>query len=145
MAINFATEFPKLTDVLSKKTSEIDIRYNCIAWAFGDNSRHWWPNPRTFWPVHTQNMQALECFINWFAIDGWEETPERSYEQGYTKIALYTLNKQPTHASRLLPSGKWTSKLGGNIDLSHEIDDLDGPSYGSVYKIYKKTNLPTAL
>jgi hypothetical protein len=145
MAIDFGSEFPKLTDIAGKKTSEIDSRYNCIAWAFGDNRRHWWPHPRSYWPIHRQNLKALECFKNLFAIEGWEETKDSNYEHGFTKIALYTRNGEPTHAARQLPSGLWTSKLGGNIDLSHQLDELDGPSYGSVYRIYKKANSPIVL
>jgi len=55
------------------------------------------------------------------------------------KIALYALQGVPSHAARLLANGLWTSKLGADIDLSHDLSELEGPRYGQVIKIYCKT------
>ena len=80
----------------------------------------------------------MTAFEELFLAEGWQETTERGPEDGFEKIALYTLNGIPTHACRLLDSGMWTSKLGLNIDLSHEVDELEGPEYGQIAKIYRK-------
>lgn len=139
MNSQFRVAFPNLSDVAKKKTSDPDPTYNCIAWAFKDNRRHWWPNnKRSYWPIDVSGMTTTEAFEAWFAADGWEGTPNCNVETGYEKIMLYALNGEPTHACRLLSSGVWTSKLGASIDLSHGFTDLDGPSYGRPFKVYKK-------
>lgn len=131
--------FPRLTDVANKKTSDVTPLYNCIAWAFGDNTRHWWPNAaRSFWPSATKGLSAMEAFLEWFAADGWTAVTDDSFSQGVIKIALYSKNGEPTHASRMIGDGLWTSKLGPNIDISHGFLDLDGPEYGNVHQIFMK-------
>ncbi|WP_339828463.1 hypothetical protein [uncultured Parvibaculum sp.] len=138
MATQFSQAFPLLTDVAKKITSPQDDRYNCIAWAFEDNRRFWWPTSRAFWPMDARGKTTMEAFEDWFEADGWEETTSASVERGYKKVALYALAGQPTHAARLLSSGRWTSKLGRNIDLSHDLPELNGPEYGQVIKIFRK-------
>jgi hypothetical protein len=137
--ITISQAFPNLTDVDNKKTSDATPLYNCIAWAFGDNTRHWWPNTsRSFWPMATQGLSAMDAFSAWFVTDGWTPTTDESYSAEIIKVALYAKNGEPTHASRLIDDGLWTSKLGSNIDLSHGFLDLDGPEYGRVHKIFMK-------
>jgi hypothetical protein len=105
--------FPNLSDVEKKKTSEQTDVYNCIAWAFKDSQRNWGPNEkRSFWPIDVSSMTDIQAFEELFRQDGWEETGEYGLEQGYEKIALYTLGGRPTHAARLIGDGVWTSKLG---------------------------------
>jgi hypothetical protein len=82
----------------------------------------------------------MEAFEDWFAADGWEETTDQSVEEGKQKVALFALNGEPTHAARLVAQDQWTSKLGAHIDLTHAFDDLDGPNYGAVIKIYVKAS-----
>ena len=92
--------FPDISDVASKKTSECDQLYNCIAWAFKDSQRHWWPNKkRSFWPIDASGLTASEAFEAWFRHDGWEETDNAAFESGYEKIGLFALNGEPTHAA----------------------------------------------
>jgi hypothetical protein len=131
--------FPQLAN--PNKTSDATPTYNCIAWAFKDNRRHWWPNQpkRSYWPIDTTGLSLTEAFEKWFTVDGWEECPDGKSEPGVEKIALYFLDDNPTHAARQLPSGLWTSKLGGSIDLSHEIDELNGPAYGQPRRYFRKT------
>lgn len=138
MAERFKADFPRLHDVDAKKTSEATPAYNCIAWAFKDNRRWWWPGGRTYWPFNPSGMSTLEAFELYFRDDGWVETDLAGLEPGFEKIALYALNGVPTHAARLLDSGYWTSKLGTDIDIFHDPNDLDGPCYGAIYKIFKK-------
>lgn len=139
MDARYKGHFPNLAAVQQKKTSEVDARYNCIAWAFGDNLRHWWPNKkRSYWPTNCSGRTTLEAFEDWFNSDGWVETCSIEYEAGAEKVALYTLNGEPTHAARLLPNGLWTSKLGPDIDLAHSFNDLDGPTYGNPARIFMK-------
>jgi hypothetical protein len=129
--------FPALTDILSKQTSDPDSRYNCIAWAFGDNGRWWWP-ARAYWPMQPAPASAMQAFEALFARDGWMATTSTDLEDGFMKIALYAMAGNPTHAARQLPTGLWTSKLGKSLDLSHELWELEGPKYGQVHKIFHR-------
>lgn len=138
MDAHFKAHFPALTDVAAKKTSEPDESYNCIAWAFEDNRRFWWPSRRAYWPVAFFGRTVKQAFDDWLLFDGWSITQDRSYSADYFKIALYEFNGTPTHAARLLPSNLWTSKLGRSLDLAHTLDELEGPSYGQVSAVYQK-------
>jgi hypothetical protein len=128
--------FPKLST--ATQTSPATEDYNCIAWAFFDNSQWWWPG-QGFWPIDIDPGQSvLESFEELFAADGWVETSHGSLESGFIKIALYTHRGVVTHAARQLPTGEWTSKLGKSVDIAHTLGELDGPMYGTVHKIYKR-------
>lgn len=140
MSADFRKDFPNLRDACIRKTSDATDNYNCIAWAFKDSGRYWWPNnKRTYWPLKTlPNQTTMEAFESWFSADGWVVTSDREIEPEYEKIALYALRGVPKHAARLLGSGAWTSKLGSNIDISHELAELEGPCYGHVVMVYRK-------
>lgn len=61
-------------------------------------------------------------------------------EIGFEKIAIYGSDHGPTHASRQLADGKWTSKLGDADDIEHEtLEALEGAIYGSVVHIMKRS------
>lgn len=140
----YKLQFPKLSGIKEKKTSEPDKRYNCIAWAFKDNQRWWWPTPKAYWPVsRLANWSPLESFEDWFARDGWTETPNREPEPGFEKVALYAKGGVPTHAARMLDSGLWSSKLGMAIDLVHELGELEGPEYGTLLRVYRRKQKAT--
>jgi predicted permease len=51
------------------------------------------------------------------------------------KIALYTLGGAPTHAARHLTGETWTSKLGSDEDIEHQLKALEGPVYGNLETI----------
>ncbi|WLA78991.1 DUF7689 domain-containing protein [Bradyrhizobium elkanii] len=139
----YKADFPSLSNVADKKTSESTTRYNCIAWAFEDNRKHWWPNhKRSFWPMSALGQSAMGAFEKWFEADGWEICSGPEFEPGFKKIALYGIAGQPTHAARQLASGLWTSKLGNDIDLSHTLVDLVGPKYGMILRFYRKQTTP---
>lgn len=80
----------------------------------------------------------MSAFKRLFHDGQWEETASRELEPGFKKIALYAINDRPTHASRMLPNGRWTSKLGKEIDIMHDFHALDGPEYGKIVLVFKK-------
>ena len=47
-------------------------------------------------------------------------------------MAIYALQGKPTHAARQLGDGRWTSKLGKEVDITHTLVGLEGPVYGQV-------------
>jgi len=138
-------DFPNLKNTNYEITSCPTSVYNCIAWAVGDSRRRWWPRRRNnplmtgyYWPPGAPVENTLTAFIRCFEILGYEVCDSYDLEQGYEKIVLYTKKGEPKHAARQLPSGKWSSKLGNNADISHEISALDGPCYGSVEVVMRR-------
>lgn len=116
-------------------TSPQTPQYNCIAWAFGDNSKWYWPDSANYyyWPSQIAREESIQCFIELFKLIGYEVCDSDELEVDFTKVAIYTdkLGK-PTHAARQLKNGYWTSKLGQHFDVSHTIFSMkDGP-YGNV-------------
>ena len=135
----YSADFPTLKNVQEKKTSDKTDHYNCIAWAFGRNTRRWWPNtPQYYWPINVVGMTDMQAFEAWFTYDGWTQCGNAMKEDGFIKIVLYGKNGSPKHAARQLPNGHWTSKLGSDIDLYHSLSEMTGPAYGEIMKIYKK-------
>jgi hypothetical protein len=126
----------------NKITSCATKNYNCIAWALERDDVWCWPDPDgySFWPI--QNRKATQdVFIEIFATFGYKCCKNYSLEKGYKKIVIYIKDSNPTHASRQLKNGKWTSKLGGDIDIEHDCPEvLNGPLYGIATIIMKKEN-----
>ncbi len=63
---HYDREFPNLRAAGWTRTSE-PANYNCIAFAAGDTSRYWWPNPfypdasDSYWPDGAPNLETLEA------------------------------------------------------------------------------------
>ena len=131
-------EFPKLANEGYSVESPPDARYNCIAWAAGEVSRWWWPHPNGYWPPTIPEELSVTAFTLLFEQLGYRVCPEADLEEGYEKIALYALRGGATHAARQLTNGRWTSKVGQNIDIEHTLAGLKGPYYGEVVRILKR-------
>lgn len=132
--------FPRLEGSGFSVTSPVDARYNCIGWAAGDNRRWWWPSPRYFWPKGTPREETLEAFVAAYRTIGFLPTTSRTHEPGVEKVAIYADDFQrPRHAARQLPNGRWTSKLGRDVDIEHSLHDLEGPAYGTVAIVLART------
>ena len=129
--------FPALKDNFLI-TSPIDARYNCIAWAYGENSVWFWPDRWCYWPVNIPREETVEAFVSLFSSINYRLCDDSSLEVGYEKIAIYMQGDAPTHAAKQLSSGKWSSKLGESIDIQHDTpEDLNGPLYGEA-TVYMK-------
>ena len=148
--------FPKLAAAGYEKTSDSTGpphflgSYNCIAWVVGD-TRHgfWWPNEYGYWPWWIRREVTVECFMKTFRSLGYWVCPSSSKEFLFDKVALYAIHRshnptpvpvlqgnfrdwEPTHMARQLRDGSWTSKCGGNEDITHfTLDALE--SYGWRY------------
>ena len=108
-------------------------KYNCIAWAAGDDRRWWWPTGFAFWPDGVPSTETLDAFVSAFQTLGYEVCQTGDLESGQEKIAIYTsLMGLPTHASRQLPTGMWTSKLGPHHDIEHELEGVSASEYGHI-------------
>ncbi len=133
--------FPNLTPenhaVASPRTDE----YNCIAFAAGNQSLWWWPDPvgLSYWPPSAAREESVAAFRRAFSSLGYEPCALSEPEPGYEKVAIYAIGGTPTHAARQLPNGRWASKLGELEDIEHAtLDVLVGTVYGDVAIIVRR-------
>jgi hypothetical protein len=138
--------FPRLTPSNHRITSPASRRYNCVAWAAGDQERWWWPDELgiAFWPERVPRKQDLDTFIAVFRTLGFETSEDAEFEAGFERVAIYATNRVPTHVARQLPGGRWSSKLGPQEDIEHDLDALAGPAYGSVAVVLQRPTPETA-
>jgi hypothetical protein len=132
--------FPGLRSQAYQTKSPRDRRYNCIAFAAGDNRNWWWPDlaEEDTWPAGVARVATVEAFRDAFATLGYMVCNHDQLEPGFEKIALFALAGVPKHAARQLPSGRWTSKLGRREDIEHALHDLTGMVYGAVVLVMKR-------
>lgn len=149
---NLERYFPKLYAAGYEKTSEAtgyppkEGAYNCIAWAANDVNRWWWPVEDAYWPPWSQREVKTENFIKAFHWLGYWICDSSLQEFGFEKVALYELANEPQHMARQLKNGSWTSKCGGDEDITHfTLDALEsyGPhgSYGSPVLYMKRPRI----
>ncbi len=136
------TAFPALAKGGYLITSPVNPDYNCIAWAFGDASRWWWPGPdleREYWPPNVPRETTLTAFQAAFGLLGYVPCEREDVEPNFEKIALFAdAADVPKHAARQLKTGRWTSKLGRMEDIEHDLRDLEGSVYGRIVLILKR-------
>jgi hypothetical protein len=120
--------------ITSKQTSN----YNCIAWAFGDETKWYWPDDISFWPSGIPNEPTIQSFIELFKLQGYENCDNGNLESGYVKVAIYTKNNKPSHAAKQLSNGFWSSKLGQGNDVSHTINSMTDGFYGNIEVFMKR-------
>ena len=107
-------------------TSPPDEGYNCIAWVLGDDERRWDPFAEIdgYWPSEVPRDDGLNTVQLMFERVGFTTCEDGSLEVGFEKIALFGSDGLFTHVARQLPNGRWTSKLGADVDIEHELEDL---------------------
>lgn len=133
--VSVVDRFPGLLNALNITSPETE-NYNCVAWAFGDNQRVWWPcRTWTYWPDPSAANDSLQTFISFLISQGWSSTSNRDSEADFEKLAIYIKDGRVTHMARQLESGAWTSKLGQSVDISHSLEQLEGTEYGRVSNI----------
>jgi len=133
-------DFPRLTPANHRITSPATAEYNCVAWA-AEDTEHWW-QPGIFWlpndwPAEDAGLGALErAFL---AMGYLDCSMDARCELGFVKVALYGSGVFYTHAARQLSNGKWTSKLGEEVDIEHDTpENVAGGIYGEVVEIMKR-------
>lgn len=82
--------------------------------------------------------ESLAAFTKLFAKHGYQVCGDGNPEEGYQKLALFAKDGVPTHAARQLSDGKWTSKIGGHVDVRHTLAAMEGGHYGDVALYFKK-------
>ena len=136
--------FPRLTPANHRTTSPRDDRYNCLAWAVGEDFRWWQPEFPYYWPLPDDpDAESRDGLMRAYAAVGFFPADDGGPEPGYEKVAIYAdADGRYTHASRLLTDGRWTSKLGFGVDIAHDTPDaVAGGLYGEVFG-YMRRPLP---
>jgi hypothetical protein len=142
---DFHKYFPSISDQNAKQTSPASEKYNCIAWAYGISRIPMWPDPTgvilgiVYWPQKIPCENTVEAFSALFKSIGYIKCHDGSFESGFEKIAIYAEGTEPKHAARQLQNGRWTSKLGSDIDIEHDTPYcITGPTYGDVVLFMKR-------
>jgi hypothetical protein len=131
--------FPSLPDQDYSPQSEATTDYNCIAFAAGDLKRWWWPRPGYYWPPGVPREETLDALIAAFGSVGYTEKCDVSdLYPGYEGIAVFILSGKPKHAARQYADGRWASKLGSCLDLTHPLHALEGADYGRVAAVLRR-------
>ena len=133
-------EFPGLIEDNYRPTSPADVSYNCVAYAAGDEARCWDPTSHQYyWPPRAPRTVRVDSYVAAFSSLGYERCESEKCENGFEKVAIF-VNKdaRPTHAARQLPSGRWKSKLGADLDIEHDLHALEGDLYGRVAVFMKR-------
>lgn len=135
------TKFPELRFKGYKLTSPATPEYNCIAWAAGVDDVWFEPDPyfQFGWPDNVPREYSLIAYKLLYQEFGFVECVDGELEDGFLKIAIYTdQSGLPTHASKQLKSGLWSSKLGPYKDIEHTLDGLSHGTYGEISVFMKK-------
>ncbi|MGI8641734.1 MAG: DUF7689 domain-containing protein [Pyrinomonadaceae bacterium] len=145
--------FENLKDGEFEITSPFDPKYNCIAHAAKDSEKWWWTvdsvmaGNDVFWFNNIPSQATLENFILTFQKLDYEPCENTELEKGFEKVAIYVSLKDeiyspkgtPTHMARQLSTGKWTSKLGKDVDINHTtLRNVEGHLYGVVKQILRR-------
>jgi hypothetical protein len=132
---------PAQFEVTSPKTP----LYNCTAWAAGETRRRWWPDRMKvdFWPKGVERVQTLAAFIAAYETLGYEACDSGDAEVGFEKVAIFLKpGGTPAHAARQLADGRWTSKLGNNQDITHDLCGVECDCYGKVKQFMRRPLRP---
>ena len=140
--------FPNLSDTNHRLTSAASRRYNCIAFAAGDETRWWWPVPvgPAYWPPQTPRIVSLAAFVSAFETLGFKQCASPAIERGVDKIAIYVKDMKPSHAAKQLPNGRWASKLGVYEDIEHDTPNLlEGDEYGTTILYMRRVDAQSVI
>ena len=138
--------FPRLNSSNYRVTSPKSGDYNCVAWAVGIDDQQIWPDgtddieEEFVWPDDVRNDESVQAFIAYFESIGYSLCDNPTLEEGLMKIAVFIKDNFPTHVSRQLPTGKWSSKMGvDDVDIEHDdLDCISGAAYGEAEVFLKK-------
>jgi hypothetical protein len=73
-----------------------------------------------YWPEGAPRAVTLDAFVAAYGTLGYVRCADGNLEAGFEKVVVYCRSGKPTHAARQLPTGEWTSKLGKDLDISHD-------------------------
>jgi hypothetical protein len=86
--------------------------------------------------------ETLDAFISAYRSLGYEVCDHPGLEVGFEKIAIHVKDGVVKHASRQMPNGRWSSKLGRAELIEHDFDGVEGLLYGKIEQIMKRRSVP---
>lgn len=141
------TAFPKVCKENCRQDNarQSDDRYNCIAFAIG-NDRLWiWPSGKKgqYWPEGIQRDESVEAFSAMFEYFGFQPCAMTDFRGDIHQIVIYANEVKGvlrvTHAAKRIDDLWWHSKLGRQLAVYHHLNALDGPDdYGLPYAFMAK-------
>ncbi len=136
-------QIPRLSSQPYRITSPRDTRYNCFAWAAGDQHRVWSPvliGSGVHWPPGIPALPSLAGVVSAYERVGFEVCDSPELEDDAEKIAIFCApDGEPRHAARQLADGRWTSKLGDHVDIEHDdLDAVGGAFYGEAHTFMRR-------
>jgi hypothetical protein len=143
MAKSWESEFPHLGKW--EEHSKAARGYNCYAFAAGDDTQRWEPDPaeQYYWPIALR-AYTVPAFTQAYQTRHYEVCADGLREHGYEKIVIYADDSGIVrHAARQISDGRWLSKLGYVEDIIHETpQSLASPTYGQPVCYMKRLKLP---
>ena len=132
-------ELPHLAADNCEIKSKATKRYNCLAWAAGEDFRWWWPDllGKDYWPAGVAREASIRAFLEAYGTCGFKLCFDGTLQASTEKLAIYGKDQAgteiPTHAALQLENGEWTSKVGRFEDIYHKTTAaMEGPVYGRV-------------
>lgn len=136
-----ADPFPNRTEANCHVKSPATYEYNCVGWAVHTKRHYIWPDEREqlAWPPDMPREETVDALRGFFERIGFSRCPDADFEARYEKVAIYATAGNPQHVARQRRSGRWTSKLGGQVDVDHAtLGVLAGGPYGEVVLIMRR-------
>jgi hypothetical protein len=140
---DFFEDFPLLktspfsvTSPASDDSGDPQRIYNCFAYAVGIKRQWWWPELYGHWPPNCERKATIDSILCALAEFRFSPCGNADFENGLEKVAIYAKGDKATHVAVQFASrnGKWRSKCGTNVDIEHDLDQLNGPCYGTHVK-----------
>ncbi len=133
-------EFPNSASDPFIETSEVTPIYNCIAWAAGNTSKWYEPDPLGiyYWPSAIPREYTVSAYVQLYELLGYQKCSNGNLEPNFDKVAVFAKKSIPTHAAKQLSNGLWSSKLGKNIDVSHSLFAIENGHYGNVVQFLRR-------
>lgn len=96
------------------------------------------------WPADPPQDESLASIAAFFESLGYRECDSPELEAGFEKVALFAdpEDDYPTHASKQLTDGWWSSKMGWNgVTIDHDgLHCIEGQRYGRV-RVYMRRQI----
>jgi hypothetical protein len=102
-----------------------------------------WPDDDNRWPESVSRVETVDAFVELFSVLGFESIHINAIgiTPGFEKVAIFAADNGtiPTHVARQCRDGRWTSKMGAQVDIDHaDLRCLEGGEYGYVVRLMRR-------
>ena len=116
-----------------------DFNYNCLAYAFGDQSQWWEPDrPGCYWPPGFPKDITVPTVESIIRVHGYTVEVDFNSTPKTAAVAIYSKDNEWTHFAKFF-DGQWRCKLGEGHDISGMLlQDIEGTYYGNLFKVLSR-------